>query len=84
MILTHDSVKRLLKSKEGTELIKGVRAEIARLDSIAEIKVNLVSEKEIAVEVLGRKRASEILVEILKPFVEFSEKPQGDVDKELY
>lgn len=84
MNLPDDFVKHLRRSKEGQALIKGIREEMLKLDLISNMKTNFADDRAIAIETLGRKRAKEVLQEILKPFVEFREGAEGAEEKEIY
>lgn len=84
MTLPDDFIEVLLRSKEGQTLIVGVKAEILRLDSIGEMKINFEDRDAIAIETLGRKRAKEILQGILQPFMDFREKRDPTEDTEVY
>lgn len=83
MNLPDDFIKVLLRSKEGQALIKGVQKEIDRLDSISDMK-EIQDPQALAVETLGRKRAREVLKEILKPFFDLREGAEGAEEKEIY
>lgn len=74
----------LVRSKEGQFYLNEVKKEIMRLDSVAAMKIDFNNPQAIAVETLARRRAIDLLNEILKPFDLYQEKGGEQEGKEEY
>lgn len=74
-----ESVERLLKSRDGKDLADFIKRTIFELNSVFDI--DSADEREIALEVLARKRANEKLLKIFTGF-QIQEKPKGFDPKE--
>ena len=66
------TVKKILDSPEGQELIAYLGEVLEELNNISDIDIVSNYEKEIAIEVTARKRAYEKLKKILQPFLSLS------------
>ena len=82
MDLAPATIKRINSSREGAELKKFITLTIKSLDRVSDIP-NDWSKEKMAIEVTARKRASEKLAEILKPFADYVE-PQEKEKPENY
>lgn len=84
MNIPPELISSLVKSKEGQYFFNEVKMELMRLDSISAMKTDLSNPQAIAVETLARRRAIDLLKDILKPFDLYQEKG-GEVEgKEEY
>jgi len=66
--MSPQTIEKLTKSPEGQELVTFLVSEIRKLDRVSDIM--LADDRELAVELLARQRASQRLATILKPFLE--------------
>lgn len=83
MILSHEVVASLKRSKHGQEFVNGVRGELLKLELVSGMP-DLTAPMDVAVETLGRRRAIEILKGILEPFYEPAEEKKEEDEKEVY
>ena len=82
MELSQATIKKLNSSREGIELKTFIASLISSLDRVSDIPDDW-DEKQKAIEMTARKRASTKLAEILKPLVDYVE-PQDKAEKENY
>jgi hypothetical protein len=75
--MSPQAIEKLTKSPEGQELVTFLVNEIRKLDRVSDII--FADDRELAVELLARQRASQILATILKPFLS---KKQEQVEPE--
>jgi hypothetical protein len=80
--LSQATIKKLDSSKEGQELKKFMVSVIDSLDKVSDIPDDWSKEQK-AIEVVARKRATEKLTEMLKPFIDYVE-PQKEELPETY
>jgi len=80
--LSQATIKKLNSSKEGQELKKFMVSVIDSLDKVSDIPDDWSKEQK-AIEVVARKRATEKLTEMLKPFIDYVE-PQKEELPETY
>lgn len=80
--LSQATIKKLNSSKEGQELKKFMVSVIDSLDRVSDIPDDWSKEQK-AIEVVARKRATEKLTEMLKPFIDYVE-PQKEELPETY
>ena len=84
MNIPPELISSLVKSKEGQFFFTEVKREIMRLDSVSAMKTDFNDPQAIAVETLARRRAIDLLKEILKPFDLYQEKGGEVEEKEEY
>lgn len=84
MNIPPELISSLVKSKEGQFFFNEVKMELMRLDSVSAMKTDFGNPQAVAVETLARKRAIELLKEILKPFDLYQEKGGEPEGKEEY
>ena len=65
-----ENIKKLLELEQTKEFIAFLAREIEKLNDLSDIKLN--DPMEIAVEVRGRQRAYEKLLEFLSPFLNYN------------
>lgn len=81
--MSPQSIEKLTKSPEGQELVAFMVSEIRKLDRVSDII--LTNDRELAVELLARKRASQKLATILKPFLEHNqEQVEPEREPDIY
>lgn len=78
--MNQETLQKLRKSPDWQELEAHILQHIRSLDRLTDIE--LTDDRQMAVEMLARKRAAEKLALILKPFLDLSEAPETAQESE--
>lgn len=81
-MISQEAVNALKESPHMAELVKHMAEEAQRLDKISESKIEGATYEGIALEIMSRKRAYEILEAIVAPFLIDGKTGQGFALKE--